>query len=129
VSPVVGVLVEAAEGDPGGLLAYGACGATPPVCSRRWREERWIPYWVEQECEEALPLWWGGALVPGGWSRAREVAMTRPMATGLWLALGAWGPGRVPDEAAARLLARELVANGLGSRVVLVDADGRDVAP
>lgn len=73
---VVAVLVVPAEGDPGGLLAPGRCGAVPPSAvevqdarrsaSARWELDRPLgtSLWAR-----ALPLLWDGALVPEGWDR------------------------------------------------------------
>ena len=77
---IVAVLVVPTEGDPGGLLAAGRCGAAPPEAynvqdvrrsaSARWELDRPLgtSLWAY-----ALPLWWDGALVPEGWDRARRV--------------------------------------------------------
>lgn len=81
---IVAVLVIPAEGDPGGLLAEGACQAWPPRVGSSaahdygsWKAgaKEWTPMgWDEQGAydTEALPLWWDGALVPEGWDRARR---------------------------------------------------------
>ena len=79
------VLVVPAEGDPGGLLRYGALGARPPVAHRfRHRD---VGVWEHsvvdglvlarpellRSQELALALWWDGALVPEGWDRLLRV--------------------------------------------------------
>lgn len=75
MSDVVAVILVPSKGDPGRLLATGACGAIPPLV-RRWDTGRG-PWWGRHYCPEGsvatddygLPLWWDGRLVPEGWDR------------------------------------------------------------
>ena len=115
------MLVVPAKGDPGGLLARGACSSAPPICSRSWHEDHWVSRWVEWESDEALPLWWDGALVPEGWDRLVR-AQRRASDS---------GPLYPPEPAMAwiNVATTYAVWIGLASRVVLVDADGREVTP
>lgn len=125
---VVGVLAVVAWNDPGGLLA-GSHGGKPPRCylgDVGWTTQR--PLFSPANAS-ALPLWWGGAPVAAGWSRAREEALDRPDARGLWSALDAWAPRAKPDVLDAMGLARELVENRIVERIALVDAERIEVAP
>jgi hypothetical protein len=83
---IAAVLVIPAEGDPGGLLREGPCGARPPtVCRRRYEDneaESWRPFLPDLapkrtgwRTERALVLAWGGDVVAEGRnSAARAVA-------------------------------------------------------
>ena len=148
MSDIVAVLVVAAEGDPGGLLAPGRCGAQPPMVHRAVRElytgtdltwERLqLGDWstlgsVGASTESALPLWWDGQLVPEGWDRARRVLWTRgrhihPAHHYVVHAIEVESLDLETEGAStsAQWLAVELVRQGFGSRVVrLARADGR----
>lgn len=126
---VVAVLVVPAPGDPGRLLARGACGSSPPVAHEagRWS----TPTWMEGRDPDgpmfnALPLWWEGRLVEEGWSRLAYaedrlspdrpgVLPRRRRQISLW-----------PDLEAVLALADGSVLRGIASRVIrLVRVDGR----
>ncbi len=124
-SDPIAVLVVPVDGDIGGLLAVGRCGARAPCCTRlrsfgdepeRWAAGRMVGYPGEIV---ALPLWWDGALVPEGWDRARRVLDARGDA---WV-------GRylfAPTLSNVIIGAQAFVYNGLAARVVLLDlVDGR----
>jgi hypothetical protein len=131
MSDIVAVLVVPAEGDPGGLLAAGACGSIPPLV-RRWDTARG-PWWGRHYCPEGsvvtddygLPLWWDGSLVPEGWDRAR-----RAYVAGAGAVLSHPAVRQVelldptPDQAV--VLADGLLYRSFASRVVrLTRVDGR----
>lgn len=126
MSDIVAVLVVPAEGDPGGLLAEGACQAWPPRVGSSaahdygsWKAgaKEWTPMgWDEQGAydTEALPLWWDGALVPEGYDRARRVGISQ------------WDDTPNPDIDTVMICAVSLCERGWGYRVVrLARVDGR----
>lgn len=114
---IVAVLVVPAEGDPGGLLAPGACGSVPPSAwvRRYGRGARWTPGLSGHRTPgDALPLWWDGALVPEGWDRARRVGIS------------VWNNEPNPDLGTVLVCATSLCDRGWGARVVrLARVDGR----
>lgn len=79
--------------------------------------------------DDALPVWWDGALVPEGWDRARRVAWDRsgfPEGPELAATLDS-AEVMCPGWEAVLRLARALEAAGL-CRLVLLDlVDGRHV--
>ncbi len=124
------VLVVPAAGDPGGLLANGVLGATPPFVWRHVHKDGstcWDPRcqraWLATDRQHALPLWWDGALVPEGWARFvySEDALSP---YGLPRARRTFRMWPDLDTVLASAFAAERA--GLASRVVLLDLiDGR----
>jgi hypothetical protein len=97
------------------LLADGACRSRPPGVTHDTRNGEWVDYLSRPD---ALPLWWGGALVPEGWDRARRVLL--PLAE-------AWSVLALPAPPLDMLLYAALWgAKHDICRVVLLDlVDGR----
>lgn len=126
-----GVVVVPVEGDPGGLLAPGQCGAMPP-CVRYYplRASDGVgllgPGWVSERRHiasygSALPLWWDGALVPEGWDRVRRALFAyeyrvepEPLPRNGWWRLD-------PTLDFILVAANDLLATGRAARVVLLD--------
>lgn len=124
MADVRGMLVVPAKGDPGGLLAEGVCNALPPLAVDMggwWSAVGDVADRDWDDAEYALPLWWDGALVPEGWDRLRRV-LARLGRASTYL-----GIESLSDVADVVRAAEYAVAAGVGSRVVLVDADGREV--
>jgi hypothetical protein len=157
---IAAVLVVPTDGDPGGLLTPGPCGAVMPwagLVGDRWLAQGCRDY---TDCrgggcgcrpmEVALVLGWGGEVVPEGQDRAARALAERNgrdagrgacwyYSGGGWSLATATGPGdhfplRVRDGAPkaplvdAWALAVFVVSHGLASRLVLLDAEGREVA-
>ncbi len=116
---VRGVLVVPADGDPGGLLRCGVCATGAPATASLV-DGVWLPALRCDEAGTALPLWWDGTLVPEGWDRLRRV-LARLGRASTYL-----GIESLSDVADVIRAAEYAVAAGLGARVVLVDADGRE---
>ena len=125
MSDIVAVLVVPAEGDPGGLLADGVAGSSPPYVGLGPAYEPGRP---GGEPEWALPLWWDGALVPEGYDRARRVVagtLSAPGLVGGDSAVRAWLRDLGESLADAERLAAEVAECGYGSVVRLARVDGR----
>lgn len=134
MTDVVAVLVVPAEGDPGGVLAEGACNAFPPCVGLPGDEcsdSDHLAKGFDLQCPEcgspwdhpALPLWWDGALVPEGWDRARRM-LVRPRCT-VQPETG-WLHDFHPFVNRVAAIAHALVRAGFASRVVcLARVDGR----
>lgn len=103
------------------------CGARPP--SVGLYASGWWRWPGSEECGKihytALPLWWGGALVPEGWDRARRIYL---MEGGSLLSHPASLVFDVfkPTICDTEVLAEGLVWRGCAARVVrLASVDGR----
>lgn len=123
----VAVLVVPAEGDPGGLLAPGRCGAYAPSVFRcscgRW-DHAGCASFATGTPTRALPLWWDDALVPEGWDRARRVIEAQGWSARSTMPQWTWQ--MTPGLAGVLVLAEDMVARGLASRAVLLGrVDGR----
>lgn len=117
-----------------GLLAEGPCGARPPLVYRELNvEQRYdaatiarlrLGNWSERgqrasDVEAALVLAWRGAVVPDGRDRAARILRGRGWWSNTPTRLRRWITG---DFTATHLLDPKAPV-----RVVLVDADGREV--
>lgn len=71
------ILCVPTKGDPGGLLKVGPSlrlPAGPDIAVTRCAHPPRIVFHGSRE--DALPLWWDGALVPEGWDRYVRVLLT-----------------------------------------------------
>lgn len=127
------VLLTPAEGDPHGLLANGVLGAATPaptaaVCDncRNWRVHAGLGFctcdgWTFTSSRRSLVLAWDGEQVAEGLDRyCRILHMDRGILYSRVLG--------VLREGHSQVTADMTRGRGLGS-IVLLDADGREVAP
>jgi hypothetical protein len=132
---IAAVLVVPADGDPGGLLREGPCGARPPMAlpdntGAGWR---WRPYDDAARSARidhdprgcALVLSWDGATVPEGCDRAVRALNAHDRDHGgpkaAWMMWDTYLLGDVVNQSA-------LIRYGLASRIVRLDAKGREVS-
>lgn len=112
------ILLVPADGDPHGLLADGPCFSFPPAMWRTAPHGVWAPYQrpaFATSVPVGLVLAHGNRPVPEGCDRLCRVIGDRPLFE--------------YSIASVRLRADVYVQANRSARLVLLDADGRDVTP